>query len=99
MSNGIGEKELPEKFATDDYQVLLVADKYQTGFDEPLLHTMYVDKRLAPCRRWAGPSVGDASRSACDALGCGRRRCTVIARTQTFTSSMRGTSIDAGRAR
>ena len=46
MNNGIGEKELPEKFATDDYQVLLVADKYQTGFDEPLLHTMYVDKRL-----------------------------------------------------
>jgi len=38
---------LPEKFATDEYQVLLVAEKYQTGFDQPLLHTMYVDKRLA----------------------------------------------------
>lgn len=47
MNNGIKEKELPEKFATDDYQVLLVAEKYQTGFDQPLLHTMYVDKRLA----------------------------------------------------
>jgi type I restriction enzyme R subunit len=44
--NGFGEKELPERFATDDYQLLLVAEKYQTGFDEPLLHTMYVDKRL-----------------------------------------------------
>lgn len=43
----IGEKELPERFATDEYQVLLVAEKYQTGFDQPLLHTMYVDKRLA----------------------------------------------------
>lgn len=45
--NGFGEKELPEKFATPEYQVLLVADKYQTGFDQPLLHTMYVDKKLS----------------------------------------------------
>lgn len=44
--NGFGEKELPEKFHTDEYKVLLVAEKYQTGFDEPLLHTMYVDKPL-----------------------------------------------------
>ncbi|MEK6299854.1 MAG: DEAD/DEAH box helicase family protein [Acidobacteriota bacterium] len=47
MNQGIKEKELPEKFATQEYQVLLVAEKYQTGFDQPLLHTMYVDKRLA----------------------------------------------------
>lgn len=45
--NGFGEKELPEQFATDNYQVLIVAEKYQTGFDEPLLHTMYVDKPLS----------------------------------------------------
>ena len=47
MNHGISEKELPEKFATREFQVLLVAEKYQTGFDQPLLHTMYVDKRLA----------------------------------------------------
>jgi len=47
MNNGIKEKELPEKFGSDEYQVLLVAEKYQTGFDQPLLHTMYVDKRLS----------------------------------------------------
>ena len=47
MNDGLREKELPERFATSDYQVLLVAEKYQTGFDQPLLHTMYVDKRLA----------------------------------------------------
>lgn len=47
MNHGIREKELPEKFASQEYQVLLVAEKYQTGFDQPLLHTMYVDKRLA----------------------------------------------------
>ena len=47
MNLGIREKELPEKFATQEYQVLLVAEKYQTGFDQPLLHTMYVNKRLA----------------------------------------------------
>lgn len=44
--NKFGEKELPEKFATEEFQLLLVADKYQTGFDQPLLHTMYVDKTL-----------------------------------------------------
>lgn len=47
MNQGVGAKELPEKFATQEYQILLVAEKYQTGFDQPLLHTMYVDKRLA----------------------------------------------------
>jgi type I restriction enzyme R subunit len=47
MNHGISEKELPEKFASQEYHVLLVAEKYQTGFDQPLLHTMFVDKRLA----------------------------------------------------
>ncbi|MEI9941983.1 MAG: type I restriction endonuclease [Pseudomonadota bacterium] len=47
MNKGIKEKELPEKFDSDQFQVLLVANKYQTGFDQPLLHTMYVDKRLS----------------------------------------------------
>ncbi|WP_299554560.1 DEAD/DEAH box helicase family protein [Seonamhaeicola sp.] len=42
----ISESQLSEKFDTDDYQILLVANKYQTGFDQPLLHTMYVDKPL-----------------------------------------------------
>lgn len=44
--NGFGERELPRKFDTDQYHVLIVAEKYQTGFDQPLLHTMYVDKKL-----------------------------------------------------
>ena len=47
MNNGLREKELPERFASDDFRLLLVAEKYQTGFDQPLLHTMYVDKRLS----------------------------------------------------
>jgi type I restriction enzyme R subunit len=47
MNSGIKEKELPEKFTTDEYHILIVAEKYQTGFDQPLLHTMYVDKRLS----------------------------------------------------
>lgn len=42
----ISERRLPERFASPDYQVLLVANKYQTGFDQPLLCAMYVDKRL-----------------------------------------------------
>lgn len=48
--NKFGEKELPEKFSATEYQVLLVADKYQYGFDQPLLHTMYVDKKLSGVR-------------------------------------------------
>jgi type I restriction enzyme R subunit len=47
MNDGIKESELPSKFDTSAYQVLVVADKYQTGFDQPLLHTMYVDKNLS----------------------------------------------------
>lgn len=45
--NKFSETELPEKFDSGEYQVLLVAEKYQTGFDQPLLHTMYVDKKLS----------------------------------------------------
>jgi type I restriction enzyme R subunit len=47
MNAGIKEKELPKKFDGGEYQVLIVAEKYQTGFDQPLLHTMYVDKLLS----------------------------------------------------
>ena len=45
--NGFGETQLPKQFGGPEYQLLVVADKYQTGFDQPLLHTMYVDKKLA----------------------------------------------------
>ncbi len=45
-SKPISESQLPERFESSDYQVLLVANKYQTGFDQPQLHTMDVDKRL-----------------------------------------------------
>ena len=47
MNDGLAERQLPETFQHDDYRVLLVAEKYQTGFDQPLLQTMYVVKRLA----------------------------------------------------
>ena len=44
--NGFPEDRLPKEFDTDAYQVLLVANKYQTGFDQPKLCAMYVLKRL-----------------------------------------------------
>ncbi len=47
MNDGVAESELPETFGRDEFRVLLVAEKYQTGFDQPLLQTMYVVKRLA----------------------------------------------------
>ena len=47
MNNGLSERELPERFSGEEYRVLIVAEKYQTGFDQPLLQAMYVVKRLA----------------------------------------------------
>jgi type I restriction enzyme R subunit len=47
MNNGIKSTEIADKLASDAYQVLLVANKFQTGFDQPLLHTMFIDKPLA----------------------------------------------------
>ena len=45
--NGFPSNAIPEKIRQDPYRFLIVADKFQTGYDEPLLHTMYVDKPLA----------------------------------------------------
>lgn len=45
--NDIKGQEPSEAFKQDEYRILLVANKYQVGFDQPLLHTMYVDKRLS----------------------------------------------------
>ncbi|PKN72801.1 MAG: restriction endonuclease subunit R [Candidatus Cloacimonetes bacterium HGW-Cloacimonetes-3] len=42
----ISETQLKDRFGSEDYQILLVANKYQTGYDQPLLCAMYVDKRL-----------------------------------------------------
>ena len=43
----VKESQLPEVFHSDAFGMLIVAEKYQTGFDEPLLHTMFVDKQLS----------------------------------------------------
>lgn len=45
--NGFPSSEIEETFRSGDYRILVVADKFQTGYDEPLLHTMYVDKELS----------------------------------------------------
>ncbi|MCP5094433.1 MAG: type I restriction endonuclease subunit R, partial [Chloroflexi bacterium] len=45
--NGFPSREIPEQLEEDEYRFLIVADKFQTGFDQPLLHTMYVDKVLS----------------------------------------------------
>jgi len=47
MNPGLKGRDMREAFATDEYQVMLVANKFQTGFDQPLLVAMYVDKKLA----------------------------------------------------
>lgn len=45
--NGFPDAKIPKEFKKDPYRILIVADMFQTGFDEPLLHTMYVDKMLS----------------------------------------------------
>ncbi len=44
--NGFSDSKIPKEFKKEPYRILIVADMFQTGFDEPLLHTMYVDKIL-----------------------------------------------------
>jgi type I restriction enzyme R subunit len=44
--NGFPDSQTTQRFDSDRYRFLVVANKYQTGFDQPLLHTMYVDKKL-----------------------------------------------------
>lgn len=46
MNNLLQNKSIENAFVEDPYRILIVANKYQTGFDQPLLHTMYVDKSL-----------------------------------------------------
>jgi type I restriction enzyme R subunit len=45
--NGFPSANIPDQFIEEPYRFLIVADKFQTGYDEPLLHTMYVDKQLS----------------------------------------------------
>lgn len=45
--NGFPSSQIPDKVQQDPFRFLIVADKFQTGYDEPLLHTMYVDKALS----------------------------------------------------
>jgi len=45
--NGFSSSQIPARIREDPYRILVCADKFQTGFDEPLLHSMYVDKRLS----------------------------------------------------
>ena len=46
MNNLEGKISIPEALKLPKYRILIVANKFQTGFDEPLLHTMFVDKKL-----------------------------------------------------
>ena len=48
--NGFPESNTAKRFQEDPYRILVCADKFQTGYDEPLLHTMYVDKHLSGIR-------------------------------------------------
>jgi len=48
--NGLPSSKIAETFRKDPHRFLVCADKFQTGYNEPLLHTMYVDKTLSGIR-------------------------------------------------
>ena len=78
----ISESQLPERFDSPDYHVLLVANKYQTGFDQPLLHTMYVDKTA----RWRAGGADAVAPEPHDS-GQGRARSSWTSSTTPRTST------------
>ena len=53
--NGFPDTETAKKFDTDEFRILVVAEKFQTGFDQPLLYAMYVDKTLSGLDRGPDP--------------------------------------------
>jgi type I restriction enzyme R subunit len=83
MNDGLPERELPERFTGEDYRILIVAEKYQTGFDQPLLQTMYVVKKLAGVQ-----AVQTLSRLNRTALG----------KTRTFVLDFRNEEADIFKA-
>lgn len=64
--NGFTSSKIERTFKKDPYRILIVANKFQTGFDEPLLHTMYVDKGLSDIK--AVQTLSRLNRSAPDKM-------------------------------
>ena len=64
--NGFPSAKIEKMFKQDPYRILIVANKFQTGFDEPLLHTMYVDKGLADIK--AVQTLSRLNRSRADKI-------------------------------
>ena len=78
--NGFPSNQIPEKFRQDPYRFLIVAEKFQSDYDKPLVYTMYVDKplekyplgvvqaqsvvRLSP-KIWLKDSTGSAALNIC----------------------------------
>jgi type I restriction enzyme, R subunit len=76
--NEFPESQTAQRFGTDEWHVLVVAEKYHTGFDQPLLCTMYVDKSLtglaARSRRCLGSTALTTARTARSCLQWSGRR-------------------------
>ena len=80
----IGERQTAAEFDKPDYRFLVVANKFQTGFDQPLLHTMYVDKKLGGVN-----AVQDALPPEPDAPPANRARWCSTSRTRRTRSGRR----------
>ena len=57
--NGFPEVQTARAFEAPEYRILIVANKFQTGFDQPLLHTLYVDKKLGGVNAVADPLAAE----------------------------------------
>ena len=70
--NGFPSGQIADKIRQDPYRFLICADKFQTGYDEPLLHTMYVDKTLSGIK--AVQTLSRLNRGASEEARCLRAR-------------------------
>ena len=70
--NGFPSNDIAEKIQNDPYRFLICADKFQTGYDEPLLHTMYVDKTAGGHQSGADSVSAQSRPSAETRLFCPR---------------------------
>ena len=67
--NGFPSGKIPDRIQEDPYRFLICADKFQTGYDEPLLHTMYVDKPLSGIKAVQTPELSVLGALASDIIG------------------------------
>jgi len=93
--NGFPSSQIPDRIQEDLYGFLVCADKFQTGYDEPLLHTTYVDKPLAGVKAVQTPQAFHASTAPAGRRG---RPTALLLISHADTQALSGCDSDSGVA-